>query len=72
MNNTHYPDMLCDHMPLEDVRKISGISLSYVREAAYGDRITVTGAKREDGYYFRTFNEAGEVCLEAQIQITQR
>lgn len=69
MNNTHYPDMLCDHMPLEDVRKISGISLSYLREAAYGDRITVTGSKRDDSYYFRTFNERGEVCLEAQIRI---
>lgn len=69
MNNTHYPDMLCDYMPLEDVRKIVGISLSYLREAAYADRITVTGGKAEDSYYFRTFNENQEVCLEAQIRI---
>lgn len=71
MNNTHYPDMLCDYMPLEDVRRISGISLSYLREAAYGDRITVTGAKTEDGYVFRTFNQNGETCLEAQIRVTR-
>lgn len=69
MNNTHYPDMLCDYIPLEDVQKISGLSLSYLREAAYGDRITVTVAKSGDSYYFRTFNEGGEICLEAQLRI---
>lgn len=67
MNNTHYPDMLCDYLPLEDVEKIRGFSLSYLHEAAYGNRITVLGARREDCYYFRTLNEEGTVCLEAQI-----
>ena len=67
MNNTHYPDMLCDHLPLEDVERIRGISLSYLHEAAYGDRIALWGVKQEEGYLFRTFNQRGEVCLEAQI-----
>ena len=69
MNNTHYPDMLCDYLPLADVERIRGISLSYLHEAAYGDRISVWGVKRESGYLFRTFNEKGEVCLEAQIEL---
>ncbi len=67
MNNTHYPDMLCDYLSLEEVERIRGFSLSYLHEAAYGNRITVLGAKREDCYYFRTLNEEGAVCLEAQI-----
>ena len=70
MNNTHYPDMLCDYLPLEDVARIRGMSLSYLHEAAYGDRISVRGAKREESYLFRTFNEDGVVCLEAQIDLT--
>ena len=71
MNNTHYPDMLCDHLPLEDVDRIRGFTLSYLHEAAYGDRITVLRAKGEDCYYFRTLNEEGTVCLEARIQLNQ-
>lgn len=67
MNNTHYPDMLCDHMPLEDVARISGISLSYVHEAAFGDTVSVLGARSGDSYFFRTVNQNGDVCLEAQI-----
>lgn len=67
MNNTRYPDMLCDFLPLEDVNRLRGMSLSYLHEAAYGDTITVLGAKREDSYFIRTVNEAGTVCLEAQI-----
>lgn len=67
MNNTHYPDMLCDYMPLEDVARIRGLVLSYLHEAAFGNVMTVMGAKYEDCYYFRTVNEQGTVCLEAQI-----
>lgn len=67
MNNTRYPDMLCDFMPLEDVGRIKGISLSYLREAAFGNVVTVLGAKRDESYYFRTLGEDGSVCLEAQV-----
>jgi hypothetical protein len=42
MNNTRYADMLCDYMPLEDIPKIKGISLSYLHEAAFGDTVKVT------------------------------
>ncbi len=67
MNNTRYPDMLCDFLPLEEADKIRGMSLSYLHEAAYGNTLTVLGAKYEDSYYLRTVNEEGTVCLEAQI-----
>ena len=67
MNNTRYPDMLCDHLPLEKVEQIRGMTLSYLHEAAYGDTITVLRAEQNGTYFFRTVNEAGTVCLEAQI-----
>ena len=67
MNNTRYPDMLCDYLPLEKVASIRGFLLSYLHEAAYGDTVTVWGAKQDDCYYFKTINQEGTVCLEAQV-----
>lgn len=67
MNNTKYPDMLCDYMPIDAVSRIKGMSLSYLREAAYGDRIKIERAEKNGIYYFRTLNSAGEVCLEAAV-----
>lgn len=69
MNNTRYPDMLCDFLPLEEVSNLRGLSLSYLHEAAYGDTITVLGAKREGCYYIRTVNSEGTICLEAQLWV---
>ena len=67
MNNTKYPDMLCDYMPIDDVGNIKGMVLSYLHEAAFGDALSVCGCERDGVHYFRTVNEAGDVCLEAQV-----
>ena len=67
MNNTRYPDMLCDFMDIEEVPNIKGMTLSYLHEAAYGDTITVYSARRDNELFFRTFNQRQEVCLEALI-----
>ena len=69
MNNTKYPDMLCDYITLEDVDRISGITLSYIKEAAYGRTVSVYRAAGENCYYFRTVNENDEICLEAIITL---
>ena len=71
MNNTKYPDMLCDYMPIDKVGKIKGITLSFLREAAFGDTITINGCESDGMYYFRTFNTAGDVCLEAQVVLKE-
>lgn len=67
MNNTRYADMLCDFLPLDDVDQLRGFSLSYLHEAAYGHTVTVLGAADGSSRYFRTVNEEGTVCLEAQL-----
>lgn len=67
MNNTRYPDMLCDYLPLEDTGRIRGFVLSYLCEAAYGDVIDVCAAREGDSVYFRTLNASGKTCLEAQV-----
>ena len=76
MNNTHYPDMLCDHLSEMtadgEAYTVGAMSLSYLKESRLGATLTVTrGEMREDGGIdMRTLNEAGETCLEAVVKLT--
>ena len=67
MNNTRYADMLCDFMPYDKTSCIKGISLSYLHEAAFGNTIKIYRADDTDKFNFRTVNEDGKACLEAEI-----
>ena len=67
MNNTRYPNMLCDFLPLEEVGRIRGMVLSYLHEGTFGSKLTVFCAKTERDRFFRTVNENGTVCLEAHV-----
>ncbi len=77
MNNTHYPDMLCDFTPKILHERVVGFSLSYLREAAHGHTLAVfrapyAGADGARGWLFRTVDEAGETCLEALLLTEKR
>ena len=67
MNNTKYADMLCDFMPIEDVPRIKGISISYLHEAAYKDTLQIYGIRSGEKYSFRTVNQNGDTGIEAEI-----
>ena len=67
MNNTRYPNMLCDFMDIEDTKKIKGMSLSYLHEAALGDEIDILRVKTDTGYFFKTVNKDNQVLLEAMV-----
>ena len=67
MNNTHYPNMLCDFTPGICQKRVKGMSLSFLHEAAFGHTLQVFRAEREDGYAFRTVDEEGKTCLEAVL-----
>lgn len=75
MNNTHYPDMICDFLEEmsddSNAYRVSSLSLSYVKESHLGATLTVTrGDRREDGCIdIRTLNDVGEACLEAVVRI---
>ena len=75
MNNTHYPDMLCDHLSEmidgDAAYTVGAMSLSYIKESHLGATLTVTrGEMREDGGIdMRTLNENGEACLEAVVKL---
>ena len=75
MNNTHYPDMICDFLgemtDAEETWRVAAMSLSYIKESHLGATLTVTRSEmQEDGTVFvRTVNEAGETCLEAVVRL---
>ncbi len=71
MNNTKYPDMICDFLPDMAGKWVTGLSLSYLKEAAFGDALTVRRAEvSPDTYLVRTNREDGAVCLEAAISLS--
>ena len=71
MNNTRYPDMLCDYLPIEEVERICSVSLSYLNEATFGKTVTILRARKDGMYYFKTVNEDGATCLEAVIGLKE-
>ncbi len=69
MNNTKYPDMYSNFLPL-DGKRIDKITISYLNEAPMGSILTVDRAFSDDNYYFRTTRADGKVNSEAKIHLT--
>ena len=67
MNNTRYPDMLCDFTDGMTSREVVGFSLSYLQEAAFGKKLTVYRLDDDEEHAFRTVDEEGNTCLEAKL-----
>lgn len=74
MNNTRYPDMVCDYLPEGTVGRIHTMHLEFVREAKFGSTLRVMRGERtsDDGdtvYLVQTVDEQGEVCLAAEVWV---
>ena len=67
MNNTRYPDMLCDFMPDMNGKRMSRVTMSFVGEAALGHTLTVFRGEQNGIFYFRTI-DGEKTCLEAQAE----
>ena len=71
MNNTRYPDMICDYIEelsaVKSPMRIKSLSLSYLKESALGATLTVSRSEIDESgmLYVRTTNEQGEPCLES-------
>ena len=70
MNNTRYPDMLCDFMPDMNGKRMSRVTMSFLGEAALGHVLTVLRGERDGVYYFRTV-DGDRVCLEAEVEVVE-
>lgn len=68
MNNTKYPDMYSNFLPLSG-RMIRSISINYINEAQIGDKLRVQRAEENGIFYFRTMRSDGKVNSEAKIEL---
>ncbi len=68
MNNTAYPDMYANFLPLRN-KRMESISISYLSEAPAGDTLTVMRGYFDGAYYFRTVRSDGKVNSEAEIRL---
>jgi acyl-ACP thioesterase len=68
MNNTKYPDMYSNFLPLEG-KMIKSITIHYNNEAIIGEKLRVSRAKIGGDYYFRTVRADGKVNSEAKIEL---
>ena len=72
MNNTHYPNMLCDFTPDIFQKRVTGMTLSFLHEATFDHTLTVHRTAHQDGFAFRTVDEDGNACLEASLSLGDR
>lgn len=74
MNNTRYPDMICDFLPAEAIPGIHTMHLEFAREAKLGSTLRVLRGARvtDEGdtvYLLQTINEQDELCLAAEVWV---
>lgn len=68
MNNTHYPDMYANFLPLEN-KRIKSMSIQYMSEAKMGERLTVERGFAGGLYFFRTFRMDGKINTLSAIEL---
>lgn len=75
MNNTRYPDMICDFIPemtADLPLRVHNMSLTYIKESPLGETLTLLrGETDENVILIRTQNCLGETCLEATVSLCQ-
>ena len=69
MNNTKYPDMYSNFLPLKN-KMISRIAINYSSEAAIGEKLRVKRGVRDGVFYFRTVKADGNTNSEAEIELS--
>ena len=68
MNNTKYPDMYSNFLPLQG-KMIRSITINYSNEAQMGDKLRVQRGEEGGIFYFRTVRGDGRINSEAQIEL---
>ncbi len=69
MNNTRYPDMYSNFLPMRN-KRIESITVSYINEARFGETLNVFRGEYDGLYYFRTVCENGKINTEAEIKLS--
>ena len=67
MNNTAYPNMYSNYLPLNR-KRINSISINYINEAKMNTTLRVLMCQASENlFYFRTICEDGRVNTEAEV-----
>lgn len=69
MNNTNYPDMLCDFVPDMIGKRVISLSISFANEAKIGEVLKVYMTESDGQYYFRTVRGDGLTNIEAVMML---
>lgn len=71
MNTMRYIDLMSDAMPIEKLEKLEGLrlDLNFVKEARYGDELSLYVDAAEGGYTFEFKNQATEALCRAIIEV---
>ncbi len=77
MNNTRYPDMVCDFLPDNTAPLIRTMHFNYVKEGAAGATLRVMRGERpaDDGgiiYLVRTYDASDALCLDCEVHTAPR
>ena len=67
MNNTNYPDMLCDYIPGMENRRVLSFTVNYIHEARLGEELSVLYAERDGVQYLRSLRADGSLNAEARF-----
>lgn len=67
MNNTHYPDILCDFCPGHDGR-VREMTIAYNSEAPLGCTFDIYGLRNGEEEYIKTIKSDGSVGIDAKIK----
>ena len=72
MNNTFYPDMLCNFEDMHE-KRVSAYSLTYLKEARLSDSFEVMRKETEDGtvYYKSVLSGDAGTGVEAYFNFTE-
>ncbi len=76
MNNTEYPDMLCDFLPAPEQGLAARVSISFMREAPLGSELVILRAEEKTGdtalrrFYFET-RMGEEIGVQAMIELSE-
>ena len=76
MNNTRYPDILCDFLPAKsggehfmNGMRVVEMTISYLKEAKLGSSFEVYAGEKDGVFYIRTALENGDVGAEASVKL---
>lgn len=74
LNNTVYPDLLLDHLPVHDERTIADFSIHFRAEAKLGETLSIFRSDPVDTsegqrLFFRTARADGSANIDAQVTL---